>query len=153
MNNQEHFRISTMQKLPDIGEEVVISIVNQSAVKTGPLTASQADTLELRGKMAVKPRWDTDPNNFAMVVPLTPVVLRIININHVVAINGIALFSKQQKSERTKVQSKKYKIAGSRGNSYTVIFDGVNWTCNCPAAHFRRNCRHIKEARELNDKE
>jgi hypothetical protein len=29
-------------------------------------------------------------------------------------------------------------------NTYTVIKDGMNISCNCPGYQFRRNCKHVK---------
>jgi hypothetical protein len=50
-------------------------------------------------------------------------------------------------------EKKTYKVAGSKGNSYKVINDGGTWTCNCPAASFRRgDCKHIKEIKLLKTK-
>ena len=39
-----------------------------------------------------------------------------------------------------------WQIQGSRGDVYTVEQTETGLTCTCSGAHFRRACRHIKEA-------
>jgi len=47
--------------------------------------------------------------------------------------------------------SKEWTILGSRGASYKVKLHNGSYTCNCTGYSFRRNCKHIDEAKELND--
>jgi len=53
----------------------------------------------------------------------------------------------QYTSTKQESKTKTYKVAGSKGKSYTIIQKGSEWSCNCPASTFRRweNCKHIKE--------
>lgn len=38
-------------------------------------------------------------------------------------------------------------IKGSTGNKYIVVLEGgVATACTCPGFHFRKHCRHLKEA-------
>ena len=44
-------------------------------------------------------------------------------------------------------EKKSYKVAGSRGNKYSVVNDEGIWSCSCPAHSFGRgrDCKHIVE--------
>lgn len=55
-------------------------------------------------------------------------------------------------SAREQLKVKSYKVAGSKGKTYTVKNKGGNWSCNCPASTFRRwdECKHIKEIKTKN---
>jgi len=50
-------------------------------------------------------------------------------------------------SAKEESKTKSYKVAGSKGKTYTVKNKGSQWSCNCPASTFRRwdECKHIKE--------
>ena len=39
----------------------------------------------------------------------------------------------------------RWKVKGSRGNTYTVTLSSGSYSCTCPGFGFRRRCRHIKE--------
>ena len=41
-----------------------------------------------------------------------------------------------------KVEAQSWEVQGSKGNTYTVRFDG-RWSCTCPGFNFRRECKHI----------
>lgn len=49
----------------------------------------------------------------------------------------------KQKVEKAKT----YSVVGSKGKTYKVKHQGNSWTCNCPAATFRRweECKHITQ--------
>jgi hypothetical protein len=40
-----------------------------------------------------------------------------------------------------------YQISGSKGTSYTVTLHSGQWSCDCQGFGFRRQCRHINEAK------
>ena len=48
------------------------------------------------------------------------------------------------RGELVKVSSQ-FKVAGSKGNEYTVTEDSGKWSCTCPGFTFRGSCKHIKE--------
>lgn len=148
--NYERMRQNLMAKLPSINEVVTITLDNsKSPMKTGPYASHVPETVDIVGKLVVKDRRiDNDPSNFALFVEGSPVRLRIINIFSVVAINGIAMFSKQGRMERIRSNRKTFRVAGSQGATYTVTLDGGRWSCNCPGYTYRKNCRHVKEAKE-----
>lgn len=41
-------------------------------------------------------------------------------------------------------------VAGSHGEEYSVVWEGHEYTCTCPAFKFRKGkeCKHIKQASE-----
>ena len=41
--------------------------------------------------------------------------------------------------------SNQFKVAGSKGNEYTVTEDSGKWSCTCPGFTYRGSCKHIKE--------
>jgi len=43
---------------------------------------------------------------------------------------------------------KEFKIAGSKGDVYTVVEDGGEWSCNCVGFKYHGNCRHIDVAKQ-----
>ena len=47
------------------------------------------------------------------------------------------------------VQSKTYKLKGSRGRVYTVqLLNSGVWTCTCPGNHFRGKCKHVDQIKK-----
>ena len=52
---------------------------------------------------------------------------------------------------KTKQETIKHQVEGSRGNSYEVVNDNGNWSCSCPAHGFSRgrDCKHIKQIKQL----
>jgi hypothetical protein len=40
---------------------------------------------------------------------------------------------------------KSWSVQGSKGNTYTVTYNGHVWGCSCPGFGWRRKCRHITE--------
>ena len=40
---------------------------------------------------------------------------------------------------------KSWDVQGSKGNTYTVTYDGHVWGCSCPGFGWRRKCRHVTE--------
>lgn len=147
ISNLDKERKELLAKLPAQGEDVVLTFSNNgSPVKTGPLGHIEPDTYEVRGKVSAMPHWDRDPDHFAVVVPNSPVRLRIIDIHRVLSINGEPLFHRKGKSPRLSKQT--FVISASKGgNSYTVTFENGQWKCTCAGYNFRRNCRHVTEAK------
>lgn len=57
----------------------------------------------------------------------------------IVEVNGAELkFTPPPVVERTVTQ-----VAGSKGNTYTVIKEGSRATCTCPGYSFRKTCKHL----------
>lgn len=40
-----------------------------------------------------------------------------------------------------------WRVAGSKGDEYTVSLDRGRWACTCPGHGFRGRCRHVDELR------
>ena len=124
-----------------VGDVVTLLFKNESPMKVGPFADLVPDTYEITGKVAVKPHWLTDPDKFALIVPHTPVPLRVIDRRSVLAVNGVA-----GSVEAAKVKT--VKVAGSKpGSAYDVTFDGERWSCSCVGFQFRKDCKHIHSAK------
>jgi hypothetical protein len=127
-----------------VGDVVTLTFKNESPVKLGPLAHLAPDTYEITGKVAVKPHWLTDPDKFALIVPHTPVPLRVIDRRSVLAVNGA---SQAQVREAEDVET--FEVAGSKpGSKYTVTRVGQAWSCTCVGFGFRKDCKHIHQAKE-----
>lgn len=147
VSNLERMWIDLMLKIPVVGKPVTLSFDNsRSPTKTGPFASITKDTYEVSGIVSIKPSWDRDPNNFCVVVPDSPVRVRIVDIHSVLAVDGVPVFKRGEKVVRPEKHT--FKIDGSKGKQYTVVFDGHFWSCTCPGFNFRKTCRHITEARE-----
>ena len=45
------------------------------------------------------------------------------------------------------VEAQAWEVEGSKGNTYTVRFDG-RWSCTCAGFKFRRECKHTNEQKK-----
>mgnify|MGYP001253639811 CR=1 FL=1 len=127
-----------------VGDVVTLTFKNESPILTGPLAHLCPPTYEITGKVAVKPHWLTDPDRFALVVPHSPVPLRVIDRRSVLAVNGASLEAAREVSD---VDT--YEVPGSKpGSKYTVTRDGKSWSCTCVGFGFRKDCKHIHQAKE-----
>lgn len=51
----------------------------------------------------------------------------------------------QRLKDRVASKTKSWEVDGSKGNKYTVQFDGTEWSCSCPAFAYKAGpCKHIK---------
>lgn len=41
----------------------------------------------------------------------------------------------------------KWKVKGSKGNTYTVSITNNNWSCTCTGFEFHRKCKHIEQVK------
>lgn len=65
---------------------------------------------------------------------------RVVDRSRVVEISGVP-----QTEATNRPVTQTFEVAGSKGNSYTVVRHGERWTCSCPAFSFRRECKHINK--------
>ena len=52
--------------------------------------------------------------------------------------------------EQAKPQT--FMINGSKNNFYSVTSDRGVWSCSCPGYTFRKDCKHVHEAKKLQNK-
>jgi len=52
---------------------------------------------------------------------------------------------KLEEEEVEKPKGQTWRVAGSKGDTYTVSLDNGQWSCTCQGYLFRRSCRHISE--------
>lgn len=73
-------------------------------------------------------------------------VLSMINIAKLQ--RGSSTYKRVFKTEPIKII--KIKVPGSKGNEYTVTLENNEPThCTCLGFHYRKNCRHLQEAKNL----
>jgi len=84
----------------------------------------------------------TTPSEFLIPAENEPYIdKRTINIENVVELVVHSGDTAPAKSDTRFV-----KVAGSKGNVYTVsVVKGVAKSCDCPGFQFRRNCKHLTE--------
>lgn len=100
-------------------------------------------TIDITGRVVDTPRWVKDPDCFALLVPGTPVPLRIINSKSVLAVNGAPADSI---AEDTSTQT--FTVRGSKGDEYIVTNEGGRWACTCVGFGFRKDCKHIHQVKK-----
>lgn len=67
--------------------------------------------------------------------------------NDFTPVDALKLWSKPKEVQITN-QDWQWSIPNSKNDGYyTVEFDKRGWSCTCPGYGFRRDCRHIKEAK------
>ncbi len=86
----------------------------------------------------MRERWfDADEIGITTGNPDFP--FRRIRRERVLEVNGATVvFSPPPKVERTVTT-----VAGSKGNTYTVIREGSRASCTCPGYSFRKTCKHL----------
>ena len=86
----------------------------------------------------MREKWfDADEIGITTNIPSFP--FRRIRRERIVEVNGATVaFSPPPKVERTVTT-----VAGSKGNTYTVIKEGSRATSTCPGFSFRKTCKHI----------
>lgn len=86
----------------------------------------------------MREKWfDADEIGITTGDPSFP--FRRIRRERILEVNGATIeFTPPPKVERTVTQ-----VAGSKGNTYTVIKEGSRATCTCPGYSFRKTCKHL----------
>lgn len=86
----------------------------------------------------MREKW-FDANEIGITTGDPSFPFRRIQKERILEINGAKIkFSPPPKVERTVTQ-----VAGSKGNTYTVIKEGSSATCTCPGYSFRKTCKHL----------
>ena len=61
-------------------------------------------------------------------------------------ISNVMVYEPFKSSEiKTPSEVESWEVQGSRGDTYTVSYDGHVWRCTCAGFGWRRKCRHITE--------
>lgn len=90
--------------------------------------------------------WERDPGAFSVLVPGDEVPTRLIHMKNVISINGEMVEGWDQplpKAKTWQVESN-----STRGQYYTVQFDGNHWKCDCRGFRFHNHCTHCDQIRE-----
>jgi hypothetical protein len=111
-------------------------------MRTGPLAHLAPEYIQLTGIVTPKPPWETSPTAIGLHVWGSEVPDRVIDMRRVVAVDGEKVTFKSS-------SQKVFKVAGSKGETYTVVkTSGGVWSCNCVGFGYRRTCRHIDGVRK-----
>jgi len=63
------------------------------------------------------------------------------------------ILRRREETERLDSQKIVESVVSSKGDSaYTVVFDGIQWTCDCVGFGFKRKCRHIEQVKTKHTK-
>ena len=88
--------------------------------------------------------WD-QPDTFKLQVANAAHPTPIIKLSRV---HKLEFVSGEGKAVSDTVKS--IKVAGSKGNVYTVTKVGDQWSCTCTGFQYRKACKHLDEARKAN---
>lgn len=120
-------------KVPNIGSKIKVRVTYSQGPRMFP---PQPKFTELEGEVISPYKWLNDREFCITGDKNFPI--RVINMD---LVEDIQLLSGSFKTVDTGV--KVYTVKGSKGNEYTVIRNGKGWSCTCPGATFRGNCKHI----------
>jgi hypothetical protein len=98
--------------------------------------------LEYTGTIVANPSWlDKDYITMTSGNQISP--LRLIRKEHLVGYDA--------PKKPNKIETRTYEIKSSsrKGGSYVVTQTGSTWMCNCVGFGFRRQCRHVMEAKSI----
>lgn len=127
--------------MPAVGDLVTVITRNDN---TG-MIAYRPDTNTHVGKFLATPQW-LESGHFCITGDKNH-PQRIIKVENVVSIStGGKTFAVPAVKKPPSPELKTYEIAGSKGNSYTVINRNGAWSCGCVAGNFGKPCKHIKQA-------
>jgi hypothetical protein len=128
---------------PQKGQTVDVVLRNDSAGLLGPWKLMFPEFLHVIGTVTSTPDGKDDPDLFGVLVPGSPVPLRVIDLRRVVSINGVKLVGTPELVEPQSVE-----VKGSKGGSYMVTSRLGVWECTCPGFNFHRSCKHITKVRD-----
>jgi hypothetical protein len=130
--------------LPKPGQQVHLvlhdSVARWSYHRTRP-------TWVLDGVVADRFWWEPDKSCFCLYVVGDEVPTRVIWMEQVISING-EMVQGWDKPLPSTTRTWMVESASTRGEFYTVTFDGQHWGCNCKGFKFNNRCHHIREVQE-----
>lgn len=115
---------------------MAVVIVHNPAHRKGFVPAPKYTTF--RGELVAVPSWIDYPAIAMTTGEKTKFKIRVLPKDMIVSIDG-----EDSNFKEIVPTSRTFTVAGSKGNVYTVIVEGKNKTCTCPAYQFRRSCKHI----------
>ena len=87
----------------------------------------------------MREKWFKD-DEIGITTGIPSFPFRRIRRERILEVNGAGVvFSPPPKVERIEKT-----VAGSKGNTYTVIKEGSRATCTCPGYSFRKTCKHLE---------
>ena len=110
----------------------------------GYMSTSYSDFDTFEGTIIPNPKWVHD-DSICLSTGDEFFPMRVIKKSAIVSMDENAYISDY--TEQAKPQT--FKIAGSKGDVYCVTADKGVWTCDCKGFSFRKDCRHVGEAKKL----
>jgi len=112
----------------------MISITVRSPAPKGAIFYYEPSTSIFTGTLIPNPEWVADD---CITMQLEDGSLAVIPKQEIVG----------QPPEPDKASAASYQVKGSKGNLYTVTRTGKIWSCTCTGFQFRKDCKHIREAK------
>ena len=113
-----------------------MKVVTRNRFADNPAFYSTVKTHTYYGDIVPTPKWVEYPA-IAMTTD-DPKFIRILGKDIIISIDD-----EDFKAEKVNSSKREFKVAGSKGDIYTVTVEGNHRTCTCQAFMFRRNCKHI----------
>ena len=120
----------------------MISITVRSPLPKGAIFYYEPATSIFTGTLIPNPEWVADD---CITMQLEDRSLAVIPKRDIIfePVDGAPFFN----SIASIVPSASYQVKGSKGNLYTVTRTGKIWSCTCTGFQFRRDCKHVREAK------
>ena len=99
------------------------------------------------GTIVTNPKW-VAPDSICLSTSDAFFPMRVIKKSTIVSMDENAYISDY--IEQAKPQT--FMINGSKNNFYSVTSDRGVWSCSCPGYTFRKDCKHVHEAKKLQNK-
>jgi hypothetical protein len=117
-------------------------VVRNSPLSKGPIFYYEPSIVTFVGELLVNPKHVADDcitlsrNDF--------IPYRVIPKRDIISMDGEpAVTEPSTKSTQT------WNVSGSKGNPYIVTRSHNHWSCTCSGFSFRRDCKHIREKKNV----
>ena len=110
----------------------MITITTRTRLPKGAIFYYEPSVMQLQGAVIANPEWVAAD---CITIERADGTLSIIPKRDIVGVPP-ALPTGQS-----------YAMYGSKGDIYTITYDGRFWSCTCRGYEFRKDCRHIRETR------
>jgi len=125
--------------MPRVGQEVSVTVKNSFELLRSWFR-SQPKTTTYTGRVVKPFKW-LSHDEFCMTTGEPKLPIRVINMKHVVELDGV-------KGEYKPNAPKVVTVKGSKGDEYTVTINNQRSSCTCVGYSFRKTCSHIKTVEE-----
>jgi hypothetical protein len=124
-------------------QNVTLKVRNVNADKASRYASGVIqEIIEYTGKIVPNPKWVT-ADCICLSTGDTQFPFRIIDRTRILGINEYAMKVPNKRSETFIIQGSK------PGTTYTVTRNEDNWSCSCIGFGFRKDCKHVRECKNV----